>query len=59
VSAGPATFKETDVGRVLKAAKKAGVRVRIDIEKGHLRVTMIADDEPDSTTDNPWDEVLK
>ena len=36
-------FKQTDMTRALKAAKKAGVRVKVEIEPGKLAVTMIGD----------------
>jgi hypothetical protein len=55
---GPCTFREADLAKALKAAKKAGVRVRIEIESGNkLAVTMlpiaqgVSKEEP-----NPWDE---
>jgi hypothetical protein len=60
VSTGPATFRESDLTRALKAAKKAGVRVRVDIEPGKMRVTMIDEDEAkQAATSNEWDDVLK
>jgi hypothetical protein len=59
VSHGPHTFKETDVARLLKAARKAHVKIRIDIENGHLSVTMIDEGDPDAAIVNPWDEVLE
>jgi hypothetical protein len=59
----PVNFKEADLTRVLKSAKKAGVLVRVLIEKDgkivlvpHIRaVDPLIDDDLDQ---NPWDKAL-
>jgi hypothetical protein len=61
VSHGPHTFRESDLVRALKAAKKAGVRVRVEIEPGNkLAVTMLSKEEQeaaDRNHKNTWDDV--
>lgn len=53
---GPCAFKETDVTRLLRAAKKAGVPVRIEIEAGKITLTTVSPAAEEKTTDeNPWD----
>ena len=54
------TFKESDVARALRAAKKAGVKVKIEIEIEPGRMTLIPMDEMNSKPgkhSNPWDVV--
>jgi len=52
------TFRETDVTRAFKAAKKAGVDVRVDIdlERKRMTLTPVKVVEPNETTEgNEWD----
>lgn len=59
MSRGPSTFRQVDLARCLKAAKAAGVAVRIEIERG--KITVIPSREPvESETSavaelNEWD----
>jgi hypothetical protein len=57
---GPCTFKEADVSRALRAAKKAGVPVTIelDLERKRMIITPIRAGEFANEIANPWDEVL-
>jgi hypothetical protein len=61
VSHGLHTFRESDLIRVFKAAKKAGVRVRVEIEPGNkLVATMLSKEEQEAADrKNTWDEVLE
>jgi hypothetical protein len=55
---GVCTFKKTDVTRAFKAAKKAGVdvRVEIDLERKRMTLTPVKVVEPNETTEsNEWD----
>jgi hypothetical protein len=54
---GRATFRESDLARAFKAAKKAGVKVRVDIKPGNeLAVTMLDEQEvAEATRENTWD----
>ena len=52
------TFKEVDLTRAFKAAKKAGVdvSVEIDLRRNRMRITPL---KPGETSDpNEWDEAL-
>jgi hypothetical protein len=40
----PASFREADLCRALRAARKAGVKIRVEIEPGKLTVMQIDDD---------------
>jgi len=55
---GACTFKEADVTRALKAAKKAGVdvAVEIDLERKRLRITPVKANG-NAVDRNEWDEV--
>lgn len=57
------TFREFDLRRILRAARSAGVRCRIEIEPtGKMVVTPIKDDDAAVNTDresNPWDKVYE
>jgi hypothetical protein len=56
----PCRFTETDLKRALKAAKAAGVPVKIDIENGKMTVTII--DKPatiEMNSSNAWDIELE
>ena len=55
---GSCTFKEADIIRALKAAKKAGVdvHVEIDLEHKRMRITPL---KPGKVNDgNEWDDEL-
>jgi hypothetical protein len=63
---GAYTFKQTDVTRAFKAAKKAGVEVQveIDLERKRMRITPVkAGDvnggagENTTTGDGEWDNI--
>jgi hypothetical protein len=56
---GPATFRESDLARAFKAARKAGVKIRVDIRPGNeLAVTMLDEDEAKAASrPNTWDDV--
>jgi hypothetical protein len=56
---GQLTFKETDITRAFRAAKKAGVVVQIKVDLEH-KVMTIMPVKPYAADkiDNPWDEVL-
>lgn len=53
------TFKESDVTRALRAAKKAGVNVQIKIERdGSMTLTPVKVVELSGTNEiNEWDEI--
>jgi hypothetical protein len=58
---GPATFKQSDLVRALKAARAAGVDIaRFEIENGKIIIVTgkPAVIEDNATNTNPWDEVL-
>jgi hypothetical protein len=57
---GACTFRETDVARAIRAAKKAGVdvRVEIDLERKRMTLTPVKAGEATAKTTNEWDEVL-
>jgi hypothetical protein len=65
MSRAKAKFTESDMRRVLSAAAKAGVSVRVEIATdGKIVVTSDGQNvaqKPNETanTDNPWNEVLK
>jgi hypothetical protein len=55
---GACTFKETDVTRAIRAAKKAGVdvRIEIDLERKRMTLTPVKVVEPNKTDEsNEWD----
>jgi hypothetical protein len=53
-------FKESDVTRALKAAKKAGVtvQIKVDLERKVMTITPIKAEVASGKTENEWDEVL-
>jgi hypothetical protein len=53
-----ARYTESDVRRVLAAAKKAGVCVRVEIATDG-KIVVIAGPPSEATARNPWDEVLE
>ena len=55
---GACTFKEADVTRAFKAAKKAGVdvQVEIDLERKRMRITPVK--AGDVKGKNEWDEIF-
>jgi hypothetical protein len=53
---GPCTFRESDLVRVFRGAKKAGVPVEVKISLDRKEMT-IRQVEPDMTSEiNEWDE---
>jgi len=60
---GPCTFKEADVTRALKAARKAGVdvQVEIDLARRRMRITPVKAGETanrtPTDTKNDWDSI--
>jgi hypothetical protein len=57
---GPATFRQQDVTRAVKAVAAAGVHIaRIEIDKtGKIVIITAGPTEPDETTEsNEWDRV--
>jgi len=57
---GPLVFKETDLTRALRAARKAGVdvKVTINLERKIMTVTLVKPGAAGIRTENEWDEVL-
>jgi hypothetical protein len=55
MSRGPQTFRQADLTRALKAARAAGVKVRIRIAKDGMVIEMT--DGEITTGKNEWDEV--
>jgi hypothetical protein len=55
-----ATYTQSDIVRVFKAAAKAGVNVRVEIADGKMVVTARKPSEAslNGLNPNPWDEVL-
>jgi len=61
MSRGRARFTETDVARILKAARKAGVSVSIDFSSGEIaRVTAASSIAAvmTSSSGDPWDQAI-
>jgi hypothetical protein len=56
----PLTFKESDLMRALRAAKKTGVdvQVTIDLERKTMTVTPVKPGTASIQPRNEWDEVL-
>jgi hypothetical protein len=57
MSRGPATFKQTDLSRALKAATTAGVKVaRIEIDRAGKIVLVTGEAKPGEVANaNEWD----
>jgi hypothetical protein len=58
----PSTVKQADITRALKAAQKAGVRVRIRVGRDGMLIEMVDANGEAAMTEmgnNPWDGVLK
>jgi ATP-dependent exoDNAse (exonuclease V) alpha subunit len=54
---GPATFKETDLTRALRAARKAGADVeRVEIGRDGRIVLVLKNNDEVSAKGNEWDE---
>ena len=54
---GPATFKETDLARALRAARKAGVEVeRVEVGRDGRIVLVLKNGDEVSPESNEWDE---
>jgi hypothetical protein len=54
---GPATFKETDLTRALRAARKAGADVgRVEIGRDGRIVLVLKNGDEVSPEDNEWDK---
>jgi hypothetical protein len=60
MSKGPYPFRETDITRAFRAAKKAGIEHPIiEVDTEHRRLRIIPRDEVSTVTDhNEWNEVL-
>jgi hypothetical protein len=62
MASGLTAFKETDLSRVFRSARKVGIKVRVDIKRGNeFQVTMIDDDKEANQTApaaNEWHEKL-
>lgn len=60
MSRGRATFREADITRLLRAARKAGVDVKVKIERDGTMIVMTAMARSESQTKqeptNEWDE---
>ena len=59
---GPCTFKEADVTRAFKAAKKAGidVQIEVDLERKRMMIKPVkADETGNGTTKNDWDAIYE
>jgi hypothetical protein len=60
---GPATFKESDITRIIKAVRKAGAedaRVEIDTEAKKITIYLgkpTVSEASDGTEPNEWDEI--
>jgi hypothetical protein len=59
MSRAKARFTQTDVSRVLAAAKKLGVNVRIQIASDGTITVVTAPPSEAGNTSNPWDKVLE
>jgi hypothetical protein len=55
VGRGKSAFRQSDVTRLLRAAKAAGVKVRVEIEPGKL-IAVPVDDDSGNEEQNEWDE---
>ena len=57
---GPCTFKEVDLIRALKAAKKAGVDItRAEVARdGRIVLVLNRGGEPSKSESNEWDEAI-
>ena len=54
----PCTFKEADVTRAFKAARKAGVDVKVAIDLERKRMTITPVKAGGANGKNEWDEVF-
>ncbi len=55
----PATFKQSDVTRAVKAVQAAGVTVgRIEIDPATGKIVIFAGSDAEELKSNEWDEVL-
>ena len=62
VPRGPARFNEREIARAIRAARRAGGVVRMDVDvtpSGHtIQYVLGGEERPTTNTDpNPWDEV--
>lgn len=56
----PATFKQADMARAIRAAKAAGVPVRgIEVDRDGKIVVLVGEPQGPAAPINPWDEVLQ
>ena len=51
-------YTESDMRRILSAAAKVGVNVRVVIEPDG-KIVVVSGPSSEATTRNPWDEVLE
>jgi phosphatidylserine/phosphatidylglycerophosphate/cardiolipin synthase-like enzyme len=60
---GPVTFKEADITRAFKAARKAGVDVRVQIDLANKTVTLtpfkpVETNDASKAENNEWDQIF-
>jgi hypothetical protein len=55
---GVCRFREVDITRALKAAKKAGVDVQVEIDFEHKRMRIMPVRVAEANDRNEWDEEL-
>jgi hypothetical protein len=57
VGRGKSAFRQSDVVRLLRAARSAGIKIRIEIEPGKL-IAVPMDDKAGIGERNEWDDEL-
>jgi hypothetical protein len=53
------SFKQSDVVRLLKAVRAAGIEARVEVDPASGKLTVTSVREVETSTPNAWDEVLK
>lgn len=59
MSRGRAKFRESDVWRIFKAARRAGVHVRLEIRDDEIVATTIGDEEAKAAATTADDELAR